>query len=129
MAYGNIGGAGRLDFTAIGPAVNLANGFSLTTVEEATVRRTLAGTQLGEVHWQRRRIAGAFRWQHRDVALGQWFEGQRRAGQTRPVLLSIGPDAGIHRDRLTVLGYLGQPTPVEHARFRYWGWPFAVTEV
>jgi hypothetical protein len=111
------------------PAVNLANGFQLATVEEATVRRSLAGTLVGRRRWQRRRIAGAFRWQHRDVALGQWLEAQRMAGRTRPVLFSVATDMGHHADRTTILGHLDEPTPVEHARFRYYGWPFAITEV
>lgn len=111
------------------PAVNLANGFSIAPVEEATVRRSRAGTLLGRRHWLRKRIAGAFRWQHRDVALGQWLEAARMAGRTRPVLFSVVTDMGHHADRATVLGHLDEPTPVEHARFRYYGWPFAITEV
>ncbi|BBK44115.1 hypothetical protein STVA_41350 [Allostella vacuolata] len=111
------------------PRINIANGFSLLPVEEATVRRSRAGTLLGRRQWQRKRLAGAFRWQHRDVALAQWYEAARMAGRTRPILFSAVTDMGHHADRMTLLGYLDEPTPVEHARFRYYGWPFAVTEV
>ncbi|BBK30592.1 hypothetical protein EDC65_1970 [Stella humosa] len=111
------------------PAVDISPGLSLGLVEEATVRRSRAGTLVGRRLWQRRRLAGALRWQDRDRALAHWFEAQRMAGRTRPILLSVAPEPGIHRDRLTMLGHLDEPTPVEHAQWRYWGWPFALTEV
>lgn len=110
------------------PAINLADGFQVAFVEEGTVRRSLAGTLLGRRHWRRRRIAGALRWQDRDDALCRWLEVARRAGRLAPVLFSIDPDSGIHRDRLTLVGHLDEPSPVEQAQYRYWGWPFAITE-
>lgn len=110
------------------PSVNLADGFQLAFVEETTVRRSLAGTLVGRRHWRRRRIAGALRWQDGDLALGRWLELVRRAGRLGPVLFSLDPEAGIHRDRLTILGHLDEPGPVEQAQYRYWGWPFALTE-
>lgn len=110
------------------PAVNLADGFQLSFVEEGTWRRSLAGTLVGRRHWRRRRIAGALRWQDRDDALCRWLELARRAGRLGPVLFSVDPDGGIHRDRLTILGHLDEPGPVEQAQYRYWGWPFAITE-
>lgn len=110
------------------PAINLADGFQLGFVEEATMRRTLAGTLVGRRHWRRRRIAGALRWQDRDDALCRWLELSRRAGRLGPVLFSLDPEGGIHRDRLTILGHLDEPGAVEQAQYRYWGWPFAITE-
>ena len=110
------------------PAINLADGFQVGFVEEATLRRTLAGTLVGRRHWRHRRIAGALRWQDRDDALCRWLELSRRAGRLGPVLFSLDPEGGIHRDRLTILGHLEEPGAVEQAQYRYWGWPFAITE-
>lgn len=110
------------------PAVNIRNGFTLGTVEESTVRRSLGGTVLGRRLWRRRRLAGAFQHQHRDVALAQWLEAQRMTGRVRPVLFSILTDMGIHQDRTTILGHFDQVTDLEHAKFRHYGWPFAITE-
>ncbi|MGE0717609.1 MAG: hypothetical protein AB7P02_19335, partial [Alphaproteobacteria bacterium] len=66
--------------------------------------------------------------QDRDVALGQWLEAMRMVGRTRPVLFSALADMGIHADRLTVLGHLDEPTPIEHETWRFHGWTFAITE-
>ncbi|BBK44017.1 hypothetical protein STVA_40370 [Allostella vacuolata] len=111
------------------PRINLANGFRLVAEEEATVRRSRAGTLLGRRQWQRRRIAGALRGQDRDPALAQWYEAGRMAGRTRPVLFSVGTGMDHHAGRLTLVGHFDEPTPVEHAQFRSYGWPFALTEV
>lgn len=110
------------------PRINLQNGFAITPLEESTVRRSRGGTLLGRRLWQRRRIAGKFQWQHRDVAFGQWLEGQRRVGSTLPVLFSVMTGMGVHQDRTTILGFLDEPTPIEHVRFLYHGWAFAITE-
>ncbi|MGE0719706.1 MAG: hypothetical protein AB7P02_29960, partial [Alphaproteobacteria bacterium] len=84
------------------PEVNIRNGFTVTAIEESTVRRSLGGTVLGRRLWRRKRVAGAFHLQDRDVALGQWLEAMRMVGRTRPVLFSALADMGIHADRLTV---------------------------
>ncbi|MGE0714477.1 MAG: hypothetical protein AB7P02_03460 [Alphaproteobacteria bacterium] len=109
------------------PAIGLQDGLAVTAVEESTARRSLGGTLIGRRLWRRRRIAAALRWQDRDVALGTWFETARMAGRTRPLLFAVEGE-GVHGGRLAMIGHLDEATPIEHAAWRHWGWPFAITE-
>ncbi|MGE0725173.1 MAG: hypothetical protein AB7O45_12405 [Alphaproteobacteria bacterium] len=112
------------------PQVGIADGLQVVPVEEARKSRSLAGTFRGRRLWKRKRMVGALRMQDEDVALATWLEMGMKNGGTAPALIMVYPGAaGIHQDRLTMVGVFDTPTPVEHETFRYYGTPFAATQL
>ncbi len=104
-----------------------SGGMSIGPVEESRRKRSLGGSFFGRSLWKRMRVVGAMRKEGQGSALATWLELQKKVGATRPILFSLYPDdAGIHQDRLTVLGVLEEPSPVEHEVYVIWGWPFAI---
>ncbi|MGE0716717.1 MAG: hypothetical protein AB7P02_14855 [Alphaproteobacteria bacterium] len=114
---------------SVRPAINLQNGFTIGPIAEMNRRRSRGGTLHKRELWRRRRASGALRWQHRDLALATWLETAIARGGTGPILLCADPEGGIHVDRLTILGVLEEPTPVEHQQNYRWGWPIAIVEL
>lgn len=110
----------------------IAGGVTLGPVEESRRRRSLGGTLHARRLWIRRRLTVALEWAQEDEALGTWFETAMRSGGVYPVLFSLLPPTTIgatNQERMTILGVLEEPTPVEHQSVDMYRWALSIVEL
>lgn len=114
---------------SLGP---VAGALTLGPVEESRRRRSLGGTLHARRLWSRRRLTVALEWAQEDEALGTWFETAMRSGGVYPVLFSLLPPTTIgaaNQERMTILGVLEEPTPVEHQSVDMYRWAISIVEL
>ena len=110
----------------------IAGGVTLGAVEESRRRRSLGGTLHARRLWLRRRLTVALEWSEEEEALATWFETAMRAGGVYPVLFSLLPPTSVaatDQHRMTVLGVLEEPTPVEHQSVAWYRWAISIVEL
>jgi hypothetical protein len=112
------------------PDPGVVPGFAIQNVEDSRKKRSLGGSFFGRTLWKRKRVVGALQEQQESFALPFYHELTGKVGTTQPILFSLYPGAaGINQDRLTILGVLEEPSPVENTQYIYWGFPFAIVQL
>lgn len=110
----------------------IAGAFTIGVVEEARRRRSLGGTLHARRLWMKRRLTAVLEYQPEAEALPIWLETLRRLGGTEPLLFAqLAPDgvSAINEPRLTILGVLEEPAPVEHQVVDMWRWSMSIVEL